>query len=87
MQRFFVSKYNILLVARNGMVFSTCCVGLRRREVKEIPADLRLTKVRDLFISRHHSLYLIPCILLYMMQATKMNWKELWRTLLKPVNG
>ena len=25
--------------------------------------------------------YLIPCILLYMMQATKMNWKELWRTL------
>lgn len=27
MQRFFVSKYSILLVARNEMIFSTCCVG------------------------------------------------------------
>ena len=59
MQRFFVSKYSILLVARNGMIFSACCVELRRAgEVKEIPADLKLTKVRDLFISRHHSLHI-----------------------------
>ena len=27
-------------------------------KVKEIPADLRLTKVRNLFISRHHSLHI-----------------------------
>jgi len=57
MQRFFVSKYSILLVARNGFQHMLC--RLRRAgEVKEIPADLRLTKVRDLLISRHHSLHI-----------------------------
>ena len=54
MQRFFVSKYSILLVARNGFQHMLC--RLRRAgEVKEIP---RLTKVRDLLISRHHSLHI-----------------------------